>query len=202
MNLFIEKYRPQSLDEYVGNERIKEKFADWIEKDEIPHLLFHGKAGTGKTTMAKILVNNIDCDDIYINASDENSVDTVRDKIKGFASTVGFSKWKIIVLDECLDENTLVTILRDGDDIKVPIKDVDEHNDLVKSYNVDNDKIEYRPFYLWDKGKQDVYEIELENGEVVVCTGDHKWYVEEPDGNVEVVKTIDLHKYNHILSPQ
>lgn len=100
IGLFIEKYRPQSLEEYVGNERIKQKFSDWIEKDEIPHLLFHGKAGTGKTTMAKILVNNIDCDSIYINASDENNVETVRNKIKGFASTIGFRSWKIIVLDE------------------------------------------------------------------------------------------------------
>lgn len=100
IGLFIEKYRPQTLDEYVGNESIKEKFKDWIEKDEIPHLLFHGKAGTGKTTIAKILTNNIDCDYIYINASDENNVETVRNKIKGFASTVGFNKWKIVVLDE------------------------------------------------------------------------------------------------------
>ena len=93
MNLFIEKYRPQSLDEYVGNENLKSKFQEWIDNDEIPHLLFHGKAGTGKTTIAKIFTNSIDCDEIYINASDENNVDTVRNKIKGFASTKGFNKW-------------------------------------------------------------------------------------------------------------
>jgi len=63
--------------------------------------LYYGKAGTGKTTLAKILVKNIECDHLYINASDENSVDTVRNKVRQFASTVGFKDLKIIILDEC-----------------------------------------------------------------------------------------------------
>lgn len=100
INLWIEKFRPKNLDEYVGSDVVKQRFGSFIEKGEIPHLLFHGKAGTGKTTMAKILVNNIDCDDIYINASDERGIDIIRNKIKNFASTVGFSKWKVVVLDE------------------------------------------------------------------------------------------------------
>jgi replication factor C small subunit len=62
--------------------------------------LFFGKAGTGKTTLAKLIVNSIDCDHIIINASDENNVDTVRNKVKGFASTVGFKDLKVIILDE------------------------------------------------------------------------------------------------------
>ena len=99
-NLFVEKYRPSELNDYVGNPEIKQRCQTFINEDEIPHLLLHGKAGTGKTTLAKILTNNISCDHIYINASDENNVETVRNKIKGFASTVGFNKWKIIVLDE------------------------------------------------------------------------------------------------------
>lgn len=99
-NLFVEKYRPSELNDYVGNPEIKQRCQTFIDEDEIPHLLLHGKAGTGKTTLAKILTNNISCDHIYINASDENNVETVRNKIKGFASTVGFNKWKIIVLDE------------------------------------------------------------------------------------------------------
>jgi len=100
INLWIEKFRPKNLDEYVGSDVVKQRFGSFIDKGEIPHLLFHGKAGTGKTTMAKILVNNIDCDDIYINASDERGIDIIRNKIKNFASTVGFSKWKVVVLDE------------------------------------------------------------------------------------------------------
>ena len=99
-SLWVEKYRPSKLTEYVGNEHLKDKVKDYLESGEIPHLLFLGKAGTGKTTLAKLIVNSIDCDHIIINASDENNVDTVRNKVKGFASTVGFKDMKIIILDE------------------------------------------------------------------------------------------------------
>ena len=64
-------------------------------------MLLFGRAGTGKTTLAKLLINNIECDYLYINASDENSVDVVREKVKNFASTLGFKDMKVIILDEC-----------------------------------------------------------------------------------------------------
>ena len=200
-SLWAEKYRPQNLSTYIGNEHLKDKVKRYIDDQDVPHLLLYGKAGTGKTTLAKIVVNNIECDYLYINASDENSVDAVRFKIKSFASSIGFKDMKIVILDECLDENTLVTVLSNGEEIQIPIKDVDENNDLVKSWNVEKEEWQWRPFYLWDKGEQEVYEIELENGEVVVCTEDHKWYVEDENGNSIVVKTDQLDKYNHILSP-
>ena len=99
-SLWVEKYRPRKLDEYVGNEYLKEKVSNYLETSDVPHLLFFGKAGTGKTTLAKLIVNSIDCDFIVINASDENNVDTVRNKVKGFASSMGFKPWKIVILDE------------------------------------------------------------------------------------------------------
>ena len=99
--LWVEKYRPNNLDTYIGNEHLKDKVSVYLESGDLPHLLLYGKAGTGKTTLAKILVKNIDCDYLYINASDENNVDTVRNKVKNFASTMGFKDYKIIILDEC-----------------------------------------------------------------------------------------------------
>ena len=99
--IWVEKYRPSSLDTYIGNEHLKSKVKIYLESGDLPHLLLYGKAGTGKTTLAKILVNNIECDYLYINASDENSVDTVRNKVRQFASTVGFKDLKVIILDEC-----------------------------------------------------------------------------------------------------
>jgi DNA polymerase III delta prime subunit len=99
-SLWVERYRPDTLDGYVGNEHILEKVRIYIQNEDVPHLLFFGGAGTGKTTLAKIITNQIDCDLMYINASDENNVDTVRDKIRGFASSMGFRKWKVIILDE------------------------------------------------------------------------------------------------------
>ena len=100
-SLWVEKYRPTNLSTYVGNEHLKEKVKVYLESEDAPHLLLFGKAGTGKTTLAKIVVNNIDCDYMYINASDENKVDDVRNKIKTFASSVGFKSLKVIILDEC-----------------------------------------------------------------------------------------------------
>ena len=99
--LWVEKYRPSSLDTYIGNEHLKSKVSMYLESGDLPHLLLYGRAGTGKTTLAKLLVNNIECDYLYINASDENNVDTVRTKVKNFASTVGFKDMKVIILDEC-----------------------------------------------------------------------------------------------------
>lgn len=99
--LWVEKYRPFSLDTYIGNEHLKSKVTIYLQNNDLPHLLLYGKAGTGKTTLAKILVKNIECDYLYINASDENSVDTVRNKVRHFASTVGFKDLKVIILDEC-----------------------------------------------------------------------------------------------------
>ena len=99
--LWVEKHRPKTLDTYIGNEQLKSKVQVYLDSGDLPHLLLFGKAGTGKTTLAKLLVNNIDCDYLYINASDENNVETVRSKVKNFASTMGFKDYKVIILDEC-----------------------------------------------------------------------------------------------------
>jgi len=98
--LWVESFRPDTLDGYIGNEHIIDKVKIFIENGDVPHLLFYGPAGTGKTTLAKIIAGSVDADLMYINASDENSVDAVREKIKRYASTVGFRRWKIIILDE------------------------------------------------------------------------------------------------------
>jgi DNA polymerase III delta prime subunit len=98
--LWVEKYRPALLDGYLGNETLKTAVSQMIEKRDIPHLLFHGPAGTGKTTLAKLLVANIPCDYLYVNASAENGIDTVREKLKNFAMGAGFKPLKVIILDE------------------------------------------------------------------------------------------------------
>ena len=71
--LWVEKYRPSTMDTYIGNDHLRDKVKAYLESGDLPHLLLYGKAGTGKTTLAKLLVKNIECDHIYINASDETS---------------------------------------------------------------------------------------------------------------------------------
>ena len=99
-SLWVERYRPKNLSDYVGNEHLKSKVEGYLESGDVPHLLLYGKAGTGKTTLAKLIVNSIECDYMIINASDENNVETVRTKVKNFASSMGFKPFKIVILDE------------------------------------------------------------------------------------------------------
>jgi replication factor C small subunit len=98
--LWIEKFRSTTLEQYIGNETVKSRIADCIAKNDIPHFIFSGTAGTGKTTLAKLIVSNIKCDYIYLNASDENGIDVIREKVKGFASSASFQPIKIVILDE------------------------------------------------------------------------------------------------------
>jgi replication factor C small subunit len=99
-SLFVEKYRPQSVDSYVGNQEFKDIVSLYIAENDIQNLLLYGPAGTGKTSAAKLIVNKIECDYIYINASDERGIDTIREKVVGFASTMSFKPLKVVILDE------------------------------------------------------------------------------------------------------
>lgn len=98
--LWVEAYRPSTLEGYIGNEDVVGKMRVYLEQQDLPHMLLFGDAGTGKTTLAKIMANGLNADVLYVNASDENNIEAVRTKIKSFASTVGFRSWKIVILDE------------------------------------------------------------------------------------------------------
>jgi DNA polymerase III delta prime subunit len=100
--LYVEKYRPKKLDEFVGNDALKTQIKHFIDKNDIPNLLFYGEAGGGKTSLAKLIANELGAQYLYINASDKNGIDFVRDEIVPFASSIGFNfnSKKIVILDE------------------------------------------------------------------------------------------------------
>ena len=98
--LLVEKYRSTKLEDYVGNENIKATISKYLSQNDIQNLIFYGPPGTGKTTLAKLIVNNLNCDHLYINASDERGIETIRDKVSGFASSASFKPLKVIILDE------------------------------------------------------------------------------------------------------
>ena len=99
-SLLVEKYRPINLENYVGNEHIKKSIKQYLGQNDIQNLIFYGPAGTGKTTLAKLIVKNLDCEHLYINASDERGIETIRDKVSGFASSASFKPLKVVILDE------------------------------------------------------------------------------------------------------
>jgi DNA polymerase III delta prime subunit len=98
--LYVERFRPTSLEHFVGNESIKDTIQKYLDQGDIQNFIFYGSAGCGKTTLAKIIVKNLDCDYLYINASDENGIDTIREKVKGFSSSASWKGIKVVILDE------------------------------------------------------------------------------------------------------
>ena len=99
-SLWVERYRPKSLDDFVGSAVVRETLQIWLEQKDIPHLLFFSCPGTGKTSLGKMLVKLIPCDSLTINASDENRVDDIRTKVQDFCITMGVRPLKIMFLDE------------------------------------------------------------------------------------------------------
>jgi DNA polymerase III delta prime subunit len=113
--LFVEKYRPQKIDDCVLPQSLKNTFKQYIAQGELPNFLFCGTAGVGKTTVAKALCNEIGAEYLMINGSEESGIDTLRTKIKGFASTVSLTdSKKVVILDEAdyLQANSTQPALR------------------------------------------------------------------------------------------
>ena len=100
MDLFVEKYRPHTLSDFIGDSTVRDKVQEYINEGTLQNLLLFGPAGTGKTSLAKLIVKQLEADHLYINASDERGIDTIRDKIVPFVSSIGFNGLKIIILDE------------------------------------------------------------------------------------------------------
>lgn len=113
--LWVEKYRPHKINDCIFPDRLKKPFQDYVNKKEIPNLLLCGSAGVGKTTVAKALCDEIGCDYIVINGSDESGIDVLRTKIKSYAASVSLSGGKkVIIIDEAdyMNPNSLQPALR------------------------------------------------------------------------------------------
>lgn len=112
--IWCEKYRPTTIEEYIFHDKaLQSAITKMLADKSIPHLLLSGVQGSGKTTLSQILVRELDIDDtdvLVINASDENSVDTIRDKIKGFISTYAMGEFKVV----CLEEADYITLAGQG----------------------------------------------------------------------------------------
>lgn len=199
--IWAEKYRPRKVNDCILPDDVREKIADFVAKGEIPHLLFSGAAGTGKTTVAKAIADEIGADLLYINASNENNVDTIRTKVTQFASTVSLGgNLKIVLLDECLDANEKVRVGTVGDWKGVPLKDFV----LGEQYPIVSVDMNTGEFFddvgtIISDREDECFEIELEDGRKIVANAEHPFLCLE-DGKIVQRKLSELTDTSSILA--
>nr|WP_248895707.1 replication factor C small subunit [Haloplanus sp. XH21] len=190
--IWIEKYRPQTLDDVKGQEDIVDRLQSYIERDDLPHLLFSGPAGVGKTTCSTAIAREMYGDDwrgnfLELNASDERGIDVVRDRIKNFArSAFGGYDYRIIFLDEadslCVPPGTeVVTGYPSKPEVK-PIEEVKRDGEPIPSVDFETNEIQSDKGTLVDSGVADFFEIELEDGRTILASLTHPFFVVDENG--------------------
>jgi replication factor C small subunit len=173
MNIWTFEYEPKSIDEMVLDSSLREKLEDILSG--VPNLLLVGPPGVGKGTFVHILLKKTGYDYIWINASDETGIDVMRDKVRSFSTALGTSDLKIVVLNECLEENEEIQ-LSNGE--YIALKDININDKIsVKSLNLENGNIEDDMAQIINDKIDDIYEVELEDGRKIKATKDHPFIV-------------------------
>ena len=201
--ILVEKYRPKDFKQFIGISNYQE-IVNICNKEpfKLPHFLFVGKAGTGKTTLSRIIIKKLNADYLMLNASDESGIDTIRGKVKNFAKTMAMNQDspKIIFLDEgdymCLTEDTKIVtgnleniFIREIKDLKVG------REIMIPSFNLETKRIENDNGFLIDSGEAFFYEIELEDGRKINASSEHPFF----DINLNEIKVKDLKIGDNIL---
>ncbi len=200
--IWIEKYRPETLEDVHGQDDIVDRLRSYIDQDDLPHLLFSGPAGVGKTTCSTAIAREIYGDDwrgnfLELNASDQRGIDVVRDRIKNFArSSFGGFDYRIIFLDEadslCVPPGTeVVTGYPSSPEVK-PIEEVSEDGEPIPSVDFETNEIQSDKGKLVDSGVADFFELELEDGRTILASLTHPFFVVDEDGRLVETELRDL----------
>ena len=192
--IWIEKYRPQTLEDIHGQEEIVERLQSYIDQDDVPHLLFSGPAGVGKTSASTAIAREIYGEDnwrgnfLELNASDQRGIDVVRDRIKGFARSSFGGDFRIVFLDEadslCVPPGTeVITGYPSKPEIK-PIEEVSADGEPVPSIDFETNEIQSDEGNLVDSGVADFFEMELNDGRTMLASPTHPFFVVGDDGRL------------------
>lgn len=186
--LFVEKYRPRTIDECILPVAIKNTFKGYVKQGRIPHLLVAGSAGGGKSTISKALCNEIGVDYIVINGSLDNGIDILRTKILSFASTISLTDAKkVVIIDEadylnCLEENETIQIGTTKHHTETKLSDLSIGIEYpVVSFNMNTREFENDVGVIVSDTYKEVFEVTLENGQTILVTEDHPFIIQDKD---------------------
>ena len=195
------KYRPSNIMDVVLPQETKKTFEEFLATKEIPNMLFYGKAGIGKTTVASVLADTLGRDCLYINGSIETSIDVVRGKVTQFVSTMSFDgEKKIVIYDECLEENESIMMGTLDCVEHTKLKDLEDNKRYpVLSYNVDTNQIENDFCEVISRKEDEVFELELEDGRKIKATKNHPFFIVR-DGKTTEILLEDLKEGDEILT--
>lgn len=195
--LWVESYRPQSIDDCVLPEALKNTFKSYVAQGELPTFLFSGTAGVGKTTVAKALCNEIGAEYIMINGSDEGrSIDTLRTTIRSFASTVSLTDAKkVVIIDEadymnCFDSSQKVFVVEEGNIVEKTMESLSGGEKFTVASVDDKGNFVTDTAYCVQSGEKEVFEVTFEDGSTIMCTKDHPFFNENFD-NISGIDELD-----------
>jgi replication factor C small subunit len=200
--LWTEKYRPQNINDYVWRDESQKAMAEkWIKDGVLPSILLAGTAGIGKTSAARMLLNELQVDSgdiLEINASKERKVDDIQDKVLNFVSTFPLGDFKYVILDECLHEDEKI-LLSTGESIALKdMLDFTKYN--VKSINMETGLVEDDEAMIISRKEDELFEVELDDGRTVIATADHPFLVENENGDIVEKLLKDLSTDDRVIT--
>lgn len=181
-SIWYEKYAPKTIDDVILPETLKKRLKDCIEKGKLPNLGFWSQEpGLGKSSTSKAIIRTLDADALFVNASLERGIDLLRSKLMQFASSNSLSDSpKIVVLDECLEENEEVILIENGKEKCVKLKDLEKGKTYeCLSFNLETGEFEKDTCEIISDKNDTVYEVELEDGRKIQVTSNHPFIIEE-----------------------
>lgn len=184
-SIWYEKYAPKTLDDVILPENVKKQLEKWISEGKLPNLGFWSQLpGLGKSSTCKAIINTMGADALFINASLEKGIDVLRSKILQFASSSSLDDSpKLVIMDECLEENEKVILLKNGEEVPTKLNEIEKGKIYqCKSFNMETGEFENDTCEIISDKEDEIFEVELEDGRTVKVNGKHPFIVRTKDG--------------------